>query len=182
MAAALHDAIAANDLVRTSALLDAGASTGSRNGNGWPALYAAAVCGLSAIVARLLEAGADIDAIANTEELIDRERHNGSATALMGALRAGHADVALLLLERGASVGHVDAFSGVDALFLATEKGLEHAVERIIRFGSVRQAKLFNEKSALDAAVEIGHVGIVRLLLGAGFPATPAAARLAAGP
>jgi len=180
MAAALHEAIAANDLVQTSALLGSGASPGSRNGAGWPALHAAAARDASAIVARLLEAGADIDAVAGTDELIDRERHAGTATALMVALHAGHEDIALLLLERGANIDHVDAFTRVDALFLAAEQGFERAVERILLRGPARQAKLFNEKSALDAAVERGHVGIVRRLLGAGFSATPAAERLAA--
>jgi ankyrin repeat protein len=180
-AAALHAAIAEGDLVKTSSLLDAGVNTGARNAVGWPALYAAAVQGSGAIVARLLDAGADIDGLGSTEELVDRERRSGTATALMGALRCGHADVALLLLERGARVDHVDGATGVDALFLAAEQGLEQAVEHILRRGSVQQAKLWGEKSALDVAVERRHVGIVRRLLDAGFHVTPAAARLLAG-
>jgi uncharacterized protein len=177
-AAALHDAIAARDLARTAELLAAGANTGSLNPLGWPALYAAAIHGSSALVALLLEAGADIDALASTDELIDRERFNGSATALMGAVRAGHEDVALLLLERGARVDVIDPATKVDVLFLAAERGFERVVERVVQRGPLREAKLWGEKSALDAAVECGHIGVVRRLLDAGFLATPAAARL----
>lgn len=181
-AAALHAAIADSDVAKVSAQLEAGASSGARNTAGWPALYAAAVYGSPSIVALLLEAGADIEGLGSTDELVDRERFSGTATALMGALRAGHEDVALLLLERGARVAHVDGSSGVDALFLAAEQGLERAVEHILRRGSVQQAKLWGEKSALDVAVERRHVGIVRRLLDAGFLPTPAAARLLADP
>jgi hypothetical protein len=92
-AAALLDAIGRNDLAQLATLLDAGANPGSRSGTS-PALHVAAQLGHAAIVARLLDAGADIDAIAHTDELIDRERVAGSETALMCSLRADREDVA----------------------------------------------------------------------------------------
>jgi hypothetical protein len=178
-AAALLDAVGRNDLAQLAILLDAGANPGSRSGTS-PALHVAAQLGHVAIAARLLDAGADIDAVAHTDELIDGERVAGSETALMCSLRAGREDVALLLLARGARLDHRDAFGGADALLLAAEKGLERVVERILERGPAPQARLFNEKSALDVAVEGGHGRIVRRLLAAGFPTTPAAARLVA--
>jgi ankyrin repeat protein len=181
--AALHAAIGADRFDEVAALLAAGASPASSSADGLPALYVAALGGSAAIVTCLLDSGADIDAIANGTDLIDRQRYETSATALMGALRAGREEVALLLLERGASIDPIDRFSRVDALFFAAESGLERAVESILRRGPARQTQLFGTtRTALDAAVEGGHVGIVRRLLAAGFRTTSAADRIAAGP
>ena len=90
----LHDAISANDLAGTTALLVSGADPNSKDLLGYPPLAIAAALGESQIVELLLNAGAD-------PLLLDTRM---GASALHKAAQSGVVDVARLLLERGAFV------------------------------------------------------------------------------
>lgn len=163
--AAVSDA----DLLRVRQLLAEGAEPRSRDGNAWSALHIAACLGNNEIVVALLDAGADIDAIAPTTEMIDRTTYEGSATPLMMALRNDRTDTVLLLIERGANLVHEDAFSGEDALFIAAQKGLRVAVERLLRDGKPAGRSGFAPQSAITAALVGGHDEVASLLLAKGY-------------
>jgi len=167
--AALLAAVNVGDVARVKAMIEEGASLSARM-RGWAALHLAAHAGNAELVRLLLDHGADVDVVMITDELIDRTRYEGTATPLLIALRARHEAVALLLLERGASVDHRDAFSGENALFLAAKHGLESVVERALAAAPARECKVFGDETALDAAATGGHLGIVRRLLAAGLP------------
>jgi ankyrin repeat protein len=78
-------------------LLDHGAPV-----RGVRALAYAARCGRADAAELLLERGADVNEMADSECLPDAERAEGIGTALHAAARGGHARVVALLLERGA--------------------------------------------------------------------------------
>jgi ankyrin repeat protein len=165
---ALLAAIGAADVDRVARLLAQKASPRACR-HGWPALHLAAHSGNTQLGELLLDAGADIDELMVTQELIDRTRYEGSATPLLIALRAPHESFANLLLARGANVQLSDAFSGENALLLAARHGLEVIVERVLARGPAGdcRCRLRNE-SPLDAATRGGHIRIVRTLLAAG--------------
>lgn len=165
--AAVSDA----DFGRVRQLLAAGAEPRSRDRSAWSALHIAACHGSDDIVAALLEAGADIDSVAPTTEVIDRSTYEGSATPLMMALRNDRADTVLLLVERGASLTHADAFSGEDALFIAAQKGMRAVVERLLRDGKPAGRSGFAAQPAVTAALSGGHDEVASILLAKGYRA-----------
>jgi ankyrin repeat protein len=125
---ALHWAVQRRDLEMTNLLLNAGADVGIANRTGAKPLYLAAVNGDAAVIARLLDAGEDANAVLTAEGetvlmltsytgnpaavklLLDRgadpnvQQFRGQ-TALMWAAAEGHAEVVKLLLARGADAG-----------------------------------------------------------------------------
>lgn len=168
--AELIAAVKAGDGARVRQVLAKGAEARSRDAHAWSALHIAACTGNTEIASALLDAGADVNAIAPTVEAVDRSNYEGSATALMMALRGGHSQVALMLLERGADVSHEDAFSGEDALFLAAEHGLLVVVERLLQ-GAQRPVGRsgYQQQTALTAAIGSDHVEVAMLLLAKGY-------------
>lgn len=159
----------AGDLAAVRQLLSHGAEPRSRDAQAWSALHIAASSGYDEIVVALVEAGADVNAVAPTVEVVDRTTYEGTATPLMMALRCGHGDTALCLIERGADVNHKDAFSGEDALFSAVQKGMLAVVERLLQDGRPTGRSGFQQRSAITAALAGNHVDVALLLLAKGY-------------
>ncbi len=176
----LIGAVLRSDTHQVRQLLAAGAEPRSRDARAWTALHLAAGAGACEIVAALLDAGADVDAVAPTTEVIDRDSHEGSATPLMVAVQACHAEAALLLLERGAGLRHRDAFSGEDALFQAAERGLHAVVARMLK-GEERPVgrSAYRDEEALEVALVRGHLAVAELLSSNGYVPTAKAVCLA---
>lgn len=87
----------------------------------YKAFFAAACAGNLALVEHHLDQGIDVDFI--HPEL--------QSTALVGAIEEGRADVALLLLDRGADPALRSPLEGVTPLQAAHEAGLTTVVERL---------------------------------------------------
>jgi len=88
----------------------------------------------------------------------------GGWTALMAAAGNGKADVARLLLEKGA-IGQDKDARGNDALIVAALAGQTEAVNVLIEKGLDVRTRNKNGTSPLLAAAERGHLATVKLLL-----------------
>ena len=132
------------------------AGSNDPNSGGWDASIGGPLQEDVAVVALLLDAGADIHA-----------HDEKGGTALMSAAKRGHLPVVELLLERGATVDASDE-GGHTALHWAAIRGdYPEMVRRLIDAGAdvSRQSK---NGTALTAAAMMGHLATVNVLLAAG--------------
>ena len=139
------------------------------------ALFQSAESGDYAEVKRLIEVGVDV----NHQDTV-------GYTALMAASEMGHIDIVKLLIEEGADVNHQDD-GGYTALRAASEMGHIDIVKLLIEEGADVNAMtveahwvgttIFGRSydkwtiggyTALMVASEMGHTGIVKLLIEAG--------------
>lgn len=123
---------------------------------GEPALQEAAQRGDVARVARLLDAGADVNGA-----------DGGGRTALTTAARSGRTDVAKLLLSRGADVNKPESW-GATPLMLAASQGFGDEVDLLLRHGADVRARAREGLDALSAAALGGNARCARLLIDAG--------------
>ncbi len=152
---------------RAELLLTAGADVAVQSESGNSALMLAArKPGNSALVKRLLERGADVNA-----------KNGLGATALMGAVAAGDADSVNLLLDKGADVNAAPAMSGEGFIFGGGRTPLMWAAFRgdvdLVKLLLARGAKVdaFTlAGTALSHAAWGGHATTAKLLLDAGAP------------
>ncbi|KAF3022936.1 hypothetical protein E8E14_005307 [Neopestalotiopsis sp. 37M] len=162
--------------------------------DGKTALQAAAEAGSLAIVERLLEMGADINAPAGRHHgktalqvaaktgnmvIVDcllRQNADVNApgpdthgrTALQAAAEAGHLQIIKYLLEYGANINAPAADThGRTALQAAAEAGHLQIVEYLLEYGANINAPAADThgRTALQAAAEAGHLQIVEYLL-----------------
>ncbi|MEM7350203.1 MAG: ankyrin repeat domain-containing protein [Acidobacteriota bacterium] len=181
--AAYHDHLEMLDV-----LLDAGASLSPP---GAPPLEAAAARGHEYAVCRLVEAGADPEAMASAlhaalrlwrpkiakllielaadVNTLDKE---GRYRPLDYALARGDHAMMRRLTERGACIGGLPEpplkTFRMDDLFAAIDAGDVDRVRQLLDSGVRVKSKGFLEPRPLAAAAEKGHVDMVRLLLEAG--------------
>ena len=117
-------------------------------------LYYAALCGFLDIVKRLV--------VSQPEDVNTRGRDGG--TPLHAALRHGHSDVALLLLERNADPNAQDNRDETP-LQLASCLGDAKAMTHLIVFRANLDAKNRDNETALSLASRDGRLEAARLLL-----------------
>ena len=89
--------------------------------DGWTPLHLAAFFGQTIAAEQLLDAGADVSAVS---------RNSMRNTPLHAAVAGRHADIALLLIRRGAATGVTDA-GGYTPLRIAQENGLADVVNAL---------------------------------------------------
>ncbi|KAH6843593.1 ankyrin repeat-containing domain protein [Alternaria alternata] len=140
------------------------------------------------VVALLLEAGADIDAVKNNRTalflatsrgnkeavalLLDRgadanARGGDHSSAILEASSQGNKEIVDLLIEKGADVNAI-AVEGYTALQKASIKGHKEIVELLIDRGADVNAKGYFYGTGIQAASRNGHKEIVELLLDKG--------------
>ncbi len=130
---ALHWAVRANDLEMTDLLLKAGASVSVANQSGATPMQLAAVNGNAAILARLLQAGADPNApLSQTGD-----------TALMMAARTGKLDALRVLLDHGAKVNAMETWGGTTALMWAVSERHPEVAKLLVDRGADVNAKSY---------------------------------------
>ena len=171
---ALHWAVQRRDLEMTNLLLNAGADYRITNRTGAKPLYLAAINGDAAVIARLLEAGEDPNAVLTAE----------GETVLMLTSYTGNADAVKLLLARGADP-NTQQFRGQTALMWAAAEGHAEVVKMLLASGAdpglssaastkperrppggmtallfaARQGKLEAARALLDGGADINQAG-----------------------
>src|SRR5262245_14904056 len=155
---ALHWATYLDDLDSVELLVRAGANVKSVNRYGVAPLSLAITNGNSAMVDRLLQAGADPNTTLP-----------GGETALMTAARVGKLPTVKALIARGATVDAKDEKHGQTALMWAAAEGHAPVVEMLVELGADYKARLATSgMTPLLFAVREGHGDVVRVLLKAG--------------
>jgi uncharacterized protein len=122
--------------------------------DGWTALHLAAFFGQKAAVKRLVEAGADLNAVS---------RNSLKNTPLHAAAAGGHRDVSLTLIDRGADVRVADA-GGHTPLHIAAEAGLVEVVRALLDRGADPHAVDAEDKTPLARAAAKHRHEIVDLI------------------
>lgn len=123
-------------------------------------LHTASWLGHKAIVALLLEAGADVNALA----------FEGSGTTLYFASIFGHKAVVQLLLNAGAEVNARGCRDEETAIYIASFRGHKETVELLIAAGAEVNSQNCSagHSAALYAAARLGDEETVRTLIAAG--------------
>lgn len=153
--------------------------------DGRTALSLAAGYGETAMVRRLLEAGADPTAAPGRERPLAEAIRGGSRkivqrlleagadpetpgadgkTPLIVAARSGHDAIVRLLLEAGADVNARDTSDGTTALMWAANNGLRSIVELLMEHGADAGLVAEDGWTAGEAARMAGHTELARLL------------------
>jgi len=171
---ALHWAVERNDLDMTNALLAAHADYHLTNRTGVRPLYLAAMNGNAPVLARLLDAGEDANAVltgegesvlmltaytgnvAAVKVLLDRGAHVNTQqfhgqTALMWAASEGHTDVVKLLLAHGADPKLSSAAS--------TKQERRPPGGMTALLFAARQGKLEAVRALLDGGADVNEAG-----------------------
>lgn len=122
--------------------------------DGWTPLHLAAFFGRLEAVRRLLDAAADCNAIS---------KNSMSNTPLHAATAGGHAEVAVLMIQRGADV-HVRDSGGYTPLHIAAENGLVTVVEALLARGADPYAIDRENKTPLARAAAKNRNEIIDLI------------------
>lgn len=134
------------------------------------ALFDAIRGGKLADVEAALAAGADINAKETFSFAIDRDRYDGSHTALLLAAKLPNEALALRLLEvPGIEVDAADDFAGETPLMQAARQGLAALVDRLLALGADPNAEEKYDRSiAARYAIRGQHDAIALRLIAAG--------------
>ncbi|OBT69998.1 hypothetical protein VE03_00646 [Pseudogymnoascus sp. 23342-1-I1] len=151
---ALFSALSRGHIDIAQLLLENGARHDIVNADYQTPLIIAATDGLIAVVQKLLQLGADVNA--------------EGGRALHMAAKKGHWEMAELLLESGANA-NVEYHSDGNALQAAASDGNYHIVQLLLRYGAdVNSGYGDYYGDALEAAAFSGNVQVVQLLLQSG--------------
>jgi len=151
---ALMTAVKANDLAAVQHLLAGGTSVNQADGNGdWP-LIMAAYLGHNAVLAALLEAGADVGVLDPGMQ----------ATALHAAAYAGHAEACGLLIAHGVELNRQGPYNGYTALHDAVWQSNLEAATVLVQAGADRTIQSKQGQTPLALAKANKQQGLIALL------------------
>jgi len=143
----LAEAAAIGDVVQVRDRLASGVGVDSRTPDGFTPLHLAAFFGAPTVVAELIGAGADLDAVAE----------NAMRVQPLHAATAGrHGDCAALLIDAGADVNGAQR-DGYTPLHSAAANGDAALVDRLLAAGAAGEARNDDGQTAADLASAAGH-------------------------
>lgn len=122
--------------------------------DGWTALHLAAFFGHLDAAERLLEAGADLNAV-STNSL--------GNTPLHAAVAGGHVDVSLMLIARGGDVNAKDT-GGHTPFHIAAEAGYVPVVRALLERGADAHIVDAEDRTPLARAAAKNHAEVVDLI------------------
>jgi len=155
----LHEAALAGDAQRVAALAQAAPwSVDALSPDGWTALHLAAFLGRGAVIAALLDHGADATIFGRAFE----------QNLPIHAAAAGRQIDAASFAKLVAATGDPDILQkqGLTALMIAAGNGFEAAVDVLLAAGADRTRRSHDGKSAADFARERGHADLASRLGG----------------
>lgn len=155
---ALAIAFLAGDDSTAYKLVDAAPKQQAINGLPTDPIIIAAFRGCSKTTGKLLERGTDVNVVSVNFD---------DTTALCMAAQNGHADIARLLLEKGADPNKAKT-SGITALMCASDHGYNDVVELLVKKGAKVNAISEGGGSALSYAIHSGWTKTVSILCSAG--------------
>ncbi len=135
----------------------AGSAELQTSSDGWTALHAAAVQGHADVVAILLAAGADVDAL-----------DEYGSTPLLNAAGPSNAASVALLLEAGADLHYRDSLYGQTPIRRAAEWGKAEVLRPLLAAGADPNEWSPTDYTPLMTAAEAGSLTCVEVLLAAG--------------
>jgi len=150
----LHEAAAVDDAGRVRALLDDGAGIEDRTADGFTPLQLAAYFGAPGAASALLEAGADVHAVADNPMRIQ---------PLHAAAAGRHADVAALLIAAGADVRATQSH-GYTPLHSAAQNGDTVLVDALLAAGADPAAVNDDGNTPARVAADAGHADLAARL------------------
>jgi len=145
----------AGDLEKVTKALEAGANPSAMGPNSG-ALHCAAFNGHEAVVALLLNKGAEVDV---------KDRQSYSPIHL--AVSRGHLSIAEQLVAAGADIETLTSQNGTP-LHIAAASNQQNVLAVLIKAGANLEAKDTNGLTPLAAAASLGNVEVVRLLIEVG--------------
>lgn len=153
----IFEAAAIGEAQRVGALLDADpALLNAVSPDGFSPLGLAAFFGQAEVAARLLDRGADVNAVS----------HNAMRVGpLLSAVTGNHTELARMLVAAGADVNAAQQ-GGFTPLMGAAQNGNAELVRLLLSHGAVPDAVNENGLSAADLAQEEGHGEVLILLAG----------------
>jgi ankyrin repeat protein len=122
--------------------------------DGWTPLHLAAFFGQTESARRLLGAGARLDA---------ESRNSNRNTPLHAATAGRHAELALMLIERGAPVGGPDG-GGQTPLHIAAENGMLDVVKALLARGADPHAVDAEDQTPMSRAAKKNHSAVIDAL------------------
>ena len=161
--ALLKEAVLAGQTELVRKALDRGADPGTAGEDGRTALMLAAFDGHSDTTRLLLERGAKVG-----------DRDGAGRTALMYAASGPNSETVRLLLEWKANPLDTDDEEHFTALMFAAAEGHADVVRLLLEHGSDPSLMDIDGDTALDFAIQNGHMGVARLF-GASDPGGAAA-------
>jgi len=178
----LHEAVESGHKELVQYLLDKGADINAKDRRGWTSLHMAAVAGRRELVELLLAGGADFnigDIRGGTalwyakeqgnEEIIELLRSHGAkeeapTISLHQAARDGDLEQVKSLISRGADINAMDDRLAGTPLHLAAYYAHHDVVEFLISKGADVNARNKWNRTAINEAVDKGHIEIAELL------------------
>ncbi|MDA8402616.1 MAG: ankyrin repeat domain-containing protein [Desulfobacteraceae bacterium] len=151
------------EITEVDRLLSEGASVDDKTKSGATPLFVASANGYDAIAARLIEKGANPNAVIEGPFLHDGWTLAKGATPLMAAIAGGHDKIAAFLLQHGAQAAVSDE-NGYTPLMLAAAQGKPDLINACILKGADIKAST-SGVSPLIAAAAGGKPETVALLL-----------------
>jgi ankyrin repeat protein len=151
---ALFEAIEDDDIEAVKKAIDVGADVEGRDEEGRTALHVATLAGSAQMIDLLVDAGADLRAMTETDEM----------SALMIAISAGDDPSFDALLDLGADPNQADA-NGFSPLMVAAQFDQWQMVDELIRRGARIDTKTLRGSTALSVALTSNNLDVAILLV-----------------